>query len=142
MLRLKGPILITGYSSGIGREITEFLATKNVRIYATARKEEDIDNLAKINKIRAFKLDVTNPSEIQKLIEKIEMEEKGLYALINNTVILDIWPILATTEEALHRIFDFNVYGPHRVTRAFIPYIIESKGRIININSASGLHTS
>jgi short-subunit dehydrogenase len=138
---MRGPVLITGCSSGIGRKITEFLATKDILVYATARKQEDIENLAKIKNVRAFKLDVTRPREIQQLSEKVEIEGNGLYGLINNAGILDIWPILATTEETLHQIFDVNVYGPHRVTKALIPYIIESKGRIINISSASGLHT-
>jgi len=136
------PVLITGCSSGIGRKIVEHFADNDILIYATARKQTDIENLNKLKNVRAFKLDVTKSQEIQQLYEKVEKEGNGLYGLINNAGIVDIWPILATTEEILHKIFDINVYGPHRVTRALLPFIIESKGRIVNISSVSGFQTA
>ena len=49
--------------------------------------------------------------------------------------------MIATDDQVLQHIFDINVFGPHRVTRALIPYIIELQGRIVNIGSASGLNT-
>ena len=142
LLHQREPVLITGCSSGIGRKITEYFADKDVLIYATARKKTDIEDLSKLKNVKAFRLDVTKPKEIQKLCEKIEVERKGLYGLINNAGIVDIWPILATSEATLHKLFNINVYGPHRVTKALIPYIIESKGRIVNIGSISGFQTA
>ncbi|MHA2226556.1 MAG: SDR family NAD(P)-dependent oxidoreductase [Candidatus Hodarchaeales archaeon] len=140
-MKTKGPILVTGASSGIGRVITEFLAQKGNLVYACARKESDIKNLNSLENVFSFRLDVTKVAEVQQVVDNVKKEERGLYALINNAGIVDFWPILATTEEILHRVFDVNVYGPLRITNALIPFLIESGGRIVNISSSSGLST-
>ncbi|MFW9995870.1 MAG: SDR family oxidoreductase [Candidatus Odinarchaeota archaeon] len=137
----KGPVLITGTSTGIGRKITEFLASKGIPVYATARKASDIDSLNSLKNVYAFKLDVTDPEQVQQLTKRVEEEGKGLYGLVNNAGTIDIWPILATDEQILKHVFNVNVFGPHRVTRALITHLVESSGRIVNISSASGLAT-
>ena len=135
------PILVTGASSGIGKLVTEFLADKGQLVYACARKKSDIEKLNKIENVTSFQLDVTNPLDIQHVATRIKQENKGLYGLVNNAGVADSWPILATSEEMLHRVFNVNVYGPLRITNALISFLIESQGRIVNISSVSGLVT-
>lgn len=135
------PILVTGASSGIGKLVTEFLADKGQLVYACARKKSDIEKLNRIENVTSFQLDVTNPLDIQQVATRVKQEKKGLYGLVNNAGVADSWPILATSEEMLHRVFNVNVYGPLRITNALISFLIESQGRIVNISSVSGLVT-
>lgn len=135
------PILVTGASSGIGKMITDYLAQNGYLVYACARKQNDIASLNEIDNVISFRLDVTNPTEVKQVVEAVETEGRGLYALINNAGVSETWPIFATEEEMLHRVFNVNVYGPLRITNALISFLIESKGRIVNISSVSGLLT-
>lgn len=135
------PILVTGASSGIGKMITDYLAQNGYLVYACARKQNDIASLNEIDNVVSFRLDVTNPTEVKQVVEAVETEGRGLYALINNAGVSETWPIFATEEEMLHRVFNVNVYGPLRITNALISFLIESKGRIVNISSVSGLLT-
>jgi NAD(P)-dependent dehydrogenase (short-subunit alcohol dehydrogenase family) len=64
---------------------------------------------------------------------------KGLYGLVNNAGVLTLGPITEIEEEELAWIIDVNLMGVYRVTKAFAPMIIESKGRITNISSIAGV---
>jgi NAD(P)-dependent dehydrogenase (short-subunit alcohol dehydrogenase family) len=121
--------------------VTEHLAQKGYLVYACARNQNDLNSLNDIKNVASFRLDVTNPKEIKEVVNRVKEEGRGLYALINNAGVSESWPIIATEEEMLHRVLNINVYGPFRVTNALIPFIIESKGRIVNISSVSGLLT-
>ena len=132
---------MTGASSGIGKMITSQLAQKGHLIYACARKKEDIKALNEIDNVISFRLDVTDPTEVKQAFEFVKTEGRGLYALINNAGVGESWPAYATDETMLHRVFNVNVYGPLRVTNALISFLIESKGRIVNISSVAGLVT-
>ena len=135
------PILVTGASSGIGKLVTERLAQKDQLVYACARKKREVEMLNAMENVLSFRLDVTNPLEIQQVVNRVKKEEKGLYGLVNNAGVGDSWPIADTSYEMLHRVFNVNVYGPLRITNALISFLIESQGRIVNISSVSGLIT-
>ena len=62
-------VLVTGASSGIGRMITERLAADGVFVYAGARKQKDIDELNRLENVRAVRLDVTIQDEIDAAVE-------------------------------------------------------------------------
>jgi NAD(P)-dependent dehydrogenase (short-subunit alcohol dehydrogenase family) len=64
---------------------------------------------------------------------------KGLYGLVNNAGVVALGPITEISEDELAWIFNVNVFGVYRVTKAFAPLIIESTGRIVNISSISGI---
>src|SRR5580765_8055220 len=77
-------VLVTGASSGIGRKITERLASQGYFVYATARKEEDLKALGAIRNVQALRLDVTQPADIAAAVESISKAGRGLYGLVNN----------------------------------------------------------
>ncbi|WP_282134155.1 SDR family oxidoreductase [Seonamhaeicola maritimus] len=132
-------VLVTGASSGIGLKITEQLSNKGYFVYAGARKQEDLERLSTIKNVQSIKLDVTKWDEINAAVETIKKEGRGLYGLVNNAGV-GIWGAFTEVkEEDLEFILNVNVYGPYRVTKAFAPLIIESKGRITNISSISGV---
>jgi NAD(P)-dependent dehydrogenase (short-subunit alcohol dehydrogenase family) len=132
-------ILVTGASSGIGRNIAETLASSGYFVYAGARKQADIDALNEIPNIQAVRLDVTRQDEIDAAVEIVREGGKGLYGLVNNAGVLILGPITEIDEKELAWIIDVNLMGVYRVTKAFAPLIIESKGRISNISSIAGV---
>jgi len=129
-------VLITGASSGFGRAATELLASKGWFVYAGARSQEDLDALNKIRNVKAIRLDVTRPYEIYTAAALVRAEGRGLYGLVNNAGVGGApAPLNDAEERDLTYVFDVNVYGPWRVTKAFAPLLAESKGRIVNISS-------
>lgn len=132
-------VLVTGASSGIGRKITETLASQGYFVYATARKPEDLAELSKIRNVQSVKLDVTLPNDIAAAVETVRKGGRGLHGIVNNAGIAIIAPLINVDEKEMVSLFDVNVFGPYRITKAFAPLIIESKGRIVNISSISGI---
>jgi len=131
-------VLITGASTGIGRDAAEKLAAAGYFVYAGARKAADIEELNKIENIMAVRLDVTKQEEVDAAVELIQKEGRGLWGVVNNAGVNVIAPLIEADISDLEFLFDVNVYGVFRVTKAFAPLVIESHGRIVNISSISG----
>jgi NAD(P)-dependent dehydrogenase (short-subunit alcohol dehydrogenase family) len=138
----KKAILVTGASSGIGRNIAETLAAQGHFVYAGARKKADLDELNAIDNVMGVRLDVTKQEEIDAVVELISNEHRGLYALINNAGVASSGQLTKTPDSDLHFVFNVNVAGVLRVTRAFAPMIIESQGRIVTTGSIAGIISS
>ncbi|WP_371195554.1 SDR family NAD(P)-dependent oxidoreductase [Glaciecola sp. SC05] len=134
-------VLVTGASTGIGRNLAETLARNGHHVYAGARKEKDIIALNAIENITAVKLDVTKQDEVDAVVALIEARGTGLYALVNNAGIGGGGSVLDTAIEDQSVLFDVNVEGVYRVTKAFAPMIIESQGRITTTGSIAGTIT-
>jgi NAD(P)-dependent dehydrogenase (short-subunit alcohol dehydrogenase family) len=132
-------VLVTGASTGIGRKITEHLAAKGYFVYAGARKQADLEALSAIKNVQALKLDVTRQDDIDAALATITRAGRGLHGLVNNAGVASVASVTETSLEEFTLTMDVNVYGPWRVTRAFAPLIIASKGRITTIGSISGV---
>ena len=135
-------VLVTGASSGIGRKITERLASQGFFVYAGARAQADLDALNRIANVQALRLDVTRPEEIAAAVESVRKGGRGLWGVVNNAGVVVVAPMIEATEEEMDFIFDVNLMGPYRITRAFAPLLLESKGRIVNISSLNGIVAS
>lgn len=132
------PILITGTDTGFGRLAAEKLARDGFTVYAGCYQESSIQELNEIQNIKAIKLDVTSQNDIDSLVEWIEHQGEGLYGLVNNAGIGDIWPLIESSEKEFHRVLNVNLYGVFRVTNAVMPFLVQSKGRILSMGSLSG----
>ncbi len=135
-------VLVTGASTGIGRKITEVLAANGYFVYAGARKQSDMNALNQIENVQSIRLDVTIQEEIDAAVKNVRNGGRGLYGLVNNAGVFVGGPITEVSEDELKWMFDVNVFGVYRVTQAFAPLIIESKGRITTVGSISGILTS
>ena len=135
-------VLVTGASSGLGRNMTEMMAAQGYFVYAGARKDKDIEELNSIENVQAVRLDVTRQEEIDAAVKTITEAGRGLYGLVNNAGVLVLTPLVEIDEKEFNFQMDVNVYGPYRVTRAFAPLIIESRGRIAIISSIAGVLSS
>ena len=135
-------VLITGASSGLGRVMAETLAANGYFVYAGARKDKDLEELSAIKNIQGIRLDVTDQGEIDAAVRTITEAGRGLYGLVNNAGVVVVGPLIEMEEQDFDFQMNVNVYGVYRVTRAFAPLIIESKGRISTIGSISGTLSS
>jgi NAD(P)-dependent dehydrogenase (short-subunit alcohol dehydrogenase family) len=83
-------VLITGASTGIGRNAAEKLAAEGYFVYAGARKAKDIEDLNKIENVMAVRLDVTSQDEIDAAMKLIEGEGRGLWGVLTMPVLTSL----------------------------------------------------
>jgi NAD(P)-dependent dehydrogenase (short-subunit alcohol dehydrogenase family) len=131
-------VLVTGASSGIGRATTEHLAKGGFFVYATARKDDDLRALGAIANVQAIRLDVTDQASVDAAVQTVRDAGRGLFAVVNNAGVAVMAPLIELREADLQHQFAVNVIGPWRVTKAFAPLLIESKGRVVTTGSLSG----
>lgn len=131
-------VLVTGASSGIGRHLAETLAEAGHHVYAGARKDEDLEALNAIDNITAVRLDVTRQDEIDAVVALIEERGTSLYGLVNNAGIGDGGPVVDTPVEVQSLVYEVNVEGVYRTTKAFAPLVMASGGRIATTGSIAG----
>jgi NAD(P)-dependent dehydrogenase (short-subunit alcohol dehydrogenase family) len=135
-------VLVTGASTGIGRKLTEKLAADGYFVYAGARKEEDLKALGAIKNVRALRLDVTRQEDIDAAVATVQKDGRALWGLVNNAGVATIAPFMDMKMDEFELVMAVNLYGPVRMTRAFLPMITTQKGRIVNIGSISGILAS
>ncbi len=135
-------ILITGATTGIGRNLAEALAAEGHFVYAGARKQKDMDELNAIDNIMAVRLDVTKKEDIDAAVELIKSEGRGLYALVNNAGVYAGIEVAQTSMRDLDFVMGVNVDGVFRVTKAFAPLIVEEKGRVATTGSIAGIKSN
>lgn len=131
-------ILVTGASTGIGRHLAETLAAEGHHVYAGARKDKDLAELDAIENITAVQLDVTSQDQVDAAVAMIGEKGTGLYALVNNAGVGGGGFVADTELKDQRFVYDVNVEGVYRTTRAFAPLVIESKGRITTTGSIAG----
>lgn len=131
-------VLVTGASTGIGRNLAETLAGKGYHVYAGARKDKDLEVLNAIENITAVRLDVTRQDQVDAVVEMIRSKGTGLHGLVNNAGVGGGGQVIDTPIENQRFVYDVNVEGVYRVTKAFAPLVMESKGRIVTTGSIAG----
>ncbi|SFR37507.1 SDR family oxidoreductase [Halogeometricum limi] len=131
-------VLITGCSSGIGRAAALAFREEDWRVYATARNPADIETLGEKG-CELATLDVTDQSDVDRVVDRIVEEEGHLTCLVNNAGYGQFGPLEDVPTEQVHRQFDVNVYGPHRLIRAVLPHMRDQgDGTIVNVSSVAG----
>lgn len=139
---MKKTVLITGTSSGIGKSTALYFASKGWNVAATMRTPEKEKELSKVDGIKLFKLDVTDPASIQSAIEESISVFGGIDVVVNNAGYGGVGVFEAASQEQIQRQFNTNVFGVMNVTRAILPYFRQKKsGTIINVTSVGGLIT-
>lgn len=131
-----GTVLVTGASTGIGRAAAEHLAARGVTVLAGARKQADLDALAKISGVEPVALDVADPASVDAL--RTRLAGASLRGLVNNAGIALAGPLEEMPLDELRRQFEVNVFGAVAVTQAALPALRSGRGRIVNIGSIGG----
>jgi len=137
----RGPVLITGGITGIGRATVDLLSEMGVTVYATARNDADIEALGCLEHVVPMKLDVTKQGDVDRVVGIVRSRGRGLFGLVNNAATGNMWPLAELTAEEMVSTFEVNVFGVHRITRGLLPFLAKSHGRIVNISSIAGIGT-
>lgn len=132
-------ILITGCSTGIGLDLAESLNEKGFQIFATARKESDVEKLKQLG-LRALQLDVADSESIRTATNTVLQESNGkLYALINNAGFGQAGAVEDLKRDVLREQFETNLFGLVELTNTLLPVMHQQGyGRIIQISSVLG----
>jgi NADP-dependent 3-hydroxy acid dehydrogenase YdfG len=129
-------VLITGCSTGIGRELSGVLTNKGYTVVATARNIESIDDLQASLKLA---LDVTKKESIQAAVKEVISRFHKIDILVNNAGYAIRGALEEISEESIKRMFDVNVFGLTNMIKAVVPEMRKKhSGKIINIGSISG----
>ncbi|MDF2739718.1 MAG: 3-oxoacyl-[acyl-carrier protein] reductase, partial [Actinomycetia bacterium] len=142
-MRPERSILITGATSGIGRDAAVALAQAGHLVLAGGRRVDALAALVRHSEGRAepVVLDVTDPDSVEDARELVERRTggRGLDVLVNNAGYALPGPLEALAERDLRELFDTNVFGLLAVTRAFLPPMRErGQGRVVNVGSIMG----
>ena len=132
-------ILITGCSSGIGLCAACGLRQRGYRVFATARKESDVENL-RAEGFEAFRLDLADSRSIGVALDRV-LESTGgrLYALFNNGAYGQPGAVEDLSREVLREQFETNLFGTHELTSLVLPVMRkQGYGRIVQNSSVLG----
>ncbi len=132
-------VLVTGASSGIGKETVRLFQAKEWKVVATMRTPEDDEDLRNIVDVECIRLDVTEPDSIREAINHSIAKFGRLDAVVNNAGYGVVGPFEAATNEQVRAQFETNVFGLMNVCREIIPLFREQKrGTIVNVASMGG----
>lgn len=131
-------VLITGTSSGIGRETAKRLARRGMTVYATARKVEAVSDLLDAG-CHTLPLDVTDETSMREALEHIELRHGQVDVLINNAGYGEYGTVEETDLDRVRQQFETNFFGLARLTQLALPRMRSAgHGRIINVSSMGG----
>ena len=132
------PILITGCSTGIGRETARHLASRGHRVFATARKLEAIEDLKEAG-CETLACDVNSEESMTACVNAVEEAEGAVGALVNNAGYSQSGAVETVPIDSVRRQFETNVYGLMRMCQLVLPKMRErGEGRIVNVSSMGG----
>jgi NAD(P)-dependent dehydrogenase (short-subunit alcohol dehydrogenase family) len=132
---MKKVILITGISSGFGKETAELLAAAGHTVYGTVRRDVEISS-----SIIGLKLDLTNTESIKQAVKTLVGKEGRIDVLINNAGMHTGGPIETSPAENIKLQMDTNFLGMANLTREVLPVMRkQGGGTIINFSSIGGL---
>jgi len=133
-------IIVTGCSSGIGAYAARALKADGWRVFATARKTEDLAALER-DGVEALILDYTKQDTIDQLVKTVTTRTGGkIDALFNNGAYGQPGAVEDLTTDVLRVQFETNLFGWHELTRQVIPFMrTQGRGRIVNCSSILGL---
>ena len=132
--------LVTGASSGIGRETAIMLAEKGFQVLAAARRMDRLTELAgQVEGITPIDVDLSDPDDLEKFCQHISGLSKPVSVLINNAGYSLRGVLEDVAIEAAKRMFQVNVFALMRVTQACLPGMRKMRGgTIVNLSSMAG----
>lgn len=135
---MKKVILITGASSGMGKETAKKLIEKGHVVYAVARRIEQMEDLKSVGGF-PIKMDITSEEDVQKVVDTIIQKEGKIDVLWNNAGYGLYGAVEDVPINEARKQFEVNIFGLALLTQKVIPYMRKAKsGTIINTSSMGG----
>jgi len=141
-------IVITGGSSGLGLELARRLIKQGAKLTLVARNQKKLARaqtaLRLINidaEVYIKSIDVSDDIEVVQGVKDIAERFSGIDVLINNAGVLKEGTIETLSIDDYRQVMEVNYFGVVNMTKAALPYLIKSRGRVVNIASVAGLTT-
>lgn len=136
---MQGGVVVTGASTGIGRETARALAAHGFEVFGTVRRAADADSL-RAEGVTPVLMDVTDGASIAAAQRSVSTALGGrpLVGLVNNAGVPAAGPLEFLPLEELRYVLEVNVIGVVAVTQAFLADLRRAGGRIVNMSSVSG----
>ena len=134
--------LITGCSTGFGRELAKEVLKAGYRAGVASRKVEDVQDIVDEypDTAIAVKLDVTDQTEIKSAVAQVNEKFGQIDVLVNNAGIGYFGAIEESEEDEVRRMFEINFWGLTHTTTEVLPLMrAKRSGHIVNIASIGGL---
>src|SRR4051794_1580811 len=135
-------VLVTGASTGIGEACALHLDHLGWRVFAGVRRDEDGERLRRqaTDRLTPVRLDVTDEAEVGNALGSIAdlVGDDGLAGLVNNAGVARGGPIEFLPLDEWRDQFEVNVFGQLAVTKAALPLVRQTRGRIVFIGSIAG----
>lgn len=132
--------LITGCSTGFGRELVRQILDRGQRVVATARTPSALDEFASHPQAVIAKLDVTVPEQVNAVVRNTQARFGRIDVLVNNAGYGYLAAIEEGEEDEVYAMFGTNVFGLIHMTKAVLPVMRgQGSGHIVNISSMGGL---
>ena len=137
-------VLVTGASSGIGRETALALSVAGAQVAIGARR---IDRLASLvdaapGEVVPLQLDVTDPASVQRAVSETVGHFGRLDALVNNAGLMQSGLILGADVSEWRRMVDTNLLGSMYAVHAALPFLLETKGAVVQVSSTAARSAS
>ncbi|MBR0828114.1 oxidoreductase [Bradyrhizobium manausense] len=134
----KRTALVTGASSGMGKEIAKRLIKDGFQVYVAARSVEKMGDLTKLG-AKPLRMDVSKDAEIKAAVDTILEEVDGIDVLVNNAGFGLYGPVEDVGIDEARYQFEVNLFGAARLTQLLLPKMREKRsGTIVNITSMGG----
>jgi len=144
MSRLEGKVaVVTGAMQGIGEGISTILARHGAHVVLTDisnKVSETADRIREGGGSASSKImDVTSPDQVAEVFEEVITEHGRVDILVNNAGIYPRKKLTEMDETYMHLMFNINVFGTFRCSKAVLPSMMERRyGKIINMSSVTG----
>jgi short-subunit dehydrogenase len=130
--------LVTGASSGIGKEIAKQLIADGHAVYVAARRVESMRDLEALG-ATPLALDITRDADVVRVVERIKAERGGVDILVNNAGFGMYGAVEDTSIDDARYQFEVNIFGLARLTQLVLPHMrAAGGGKIVNISSMGG----
>jgi NAD(P)-dependent dehydrogenase (short-subunit alcohol dehydrogenase family) len=140
-------VLLTGGTDGLGRAAALLLAEKGYRVFAAGRSAEkraELDRMAASKKLplESLELDVCDDVSVSHGVNTVLQKAGAIDVLVNNAGVGLMAMVEELKTEDLRRVYETNIFGVLRMTRAVLPHMrARKKGRILMLSSVSGFLT-
>lgn len=130
--------MVTGASAGIGAATAVRLAKEGFDVVLGARRTDRLEEIARECGGTARRLDVADPGSVQEFCDAIDRVD----VLVNNAGMAEgMTPLAELSDDAAEKMWQINVMGVLRMTRALLPKIESSRGHVVNVGSTAGFET-